>query len=89
MNRDLNSGRAIVAVGVVLVSLGASPAAAQAPNTSTPELPRWADSFVVVTPGAKYAKGGLGVTFAGRHYRDLWTTPIRVPVLNIEQFAGD
>jgi hypothetical protein len=88
MNRVLNSGRAIVAVGVVLVSLGASPTAAQAPNTSSPKLPRWADSFVVVTPGAKYAKGGLGVTFAGRHYRDLWTTPIRVPVLNIEQFGG-
>ena len=83
MNRDLNSGRAIVAVGVVLVSLGASPAAAQESNPSTPELPRWADSFVVMTPGARYAKGGLGVAFAGRHYRDLWTTPIRVPVLDL------
>jgi len=26
--------------------------------------------------------------FAGRHYRDLWVTPIRVPVLDLERFAG-
>ena len=68
-------------VGLVLVSLPATGIAAQAPSTFSPEPPRWADSFVVVTPGAKYAKGGLGVAFAGRHYRDLWTAPIRVPVL--------
>ena len=75
-------------VGLVLVSLPAAGIAAQESNPLTPGQPRWADSFVVMTPGARYAKGGLGVAFAGRHYRDLWTTPIRVPVLDLRQFAG-
>lgn len=75
-------------VGLVLVSLHATGIAAQESSPLTPEPQRRADSFVVMTPGARYAKGGLGVAFAGRHYRDLWTTPIRVRVLDLRQFAG-
>jgi hypothetical protein len=26
--------------------------------------------------------------FAGAHHRDLWATPIRVPVVNLRRFAG-
>ena len=43
---------------------------------------------VVVTPGAAYDASGLHSFFFGRHYRDLWTTPIRVPVLDLDRFAG-
>ena len=41
-----------------------------------------------VIPGCQYAAGSLRQFFAGEHYRDLWTTPIRVPVLNLATFAG-
>jgi len=51
------------------------PAAAQMPDT-------------VVTPGAEYAAGGFHRWLFGSHYRDLWTTPVRVPVLDLHQFAG-
>jgi hypothetical protein len=53
----------------------AAPAAAQAPDT-------------MVTPGAGYAAGGFHRWLFGGHYRNLWTTPIRVPVLNLREFAG-
>ena len=43
---------------------------------------------VTVTPGASYAAGGLHRFFFGDHYRDLWTTPIRVQVLDLQRFAG-
>jgi hypothetical protein len=43
---------------------------------------------VTVTPGAAYAAGGLHRFFFGDHYRDLWTTPIRVQVLDLQRFAG-
>jgi hypothetical protein len=43
---------------------------------------------VVVTPGARYRAGGLHTLFFGKHYRDLWATPIRVEVLDLERFAG-
>ncbi len=45
------------------------------------------DSATVI-PGIDYAAGGLHKVFFGEHYRDLWTTPIRVPVLNLSTFAG-
>ena len=41
-----------------------------------------------VTPGAAYAAGGFHRWLFGAHYRELWTTPIRVPVLDLQQFAG-
>jgi len=43
---------------------------------------------IVVVPGARYARGGTYRFFFGDHYRDLWTTPIRVPVLDLQRFAG-
>ena len=52
------------------------------------DLPGWADSFAVVTPGPHYGKSGIWVAFAGHHYRDLWTVPIRVPVISLQRFAG-
>lgn len=42
----------------------------------------------VVTPGARYAAGGFHRWLFGSHYRDLWTTPVRVPVLDLSGFAG-
>ena len=68
------------AVALVLLTLGSSTAVAQTPT--------WADSFVVIAPGPQYAKGALLRSIAGNHYRDLWTTRIRVPVLDLERFAG-
>ncbi|HEX7023997.1 MAG TPA: hypothetical protein VF187_04180, partial [Gemmatimonadales bacterium] len=46
-----------------------------------------ADSVTVV-PGPQFKAGGLHRTFFGAHYRDLWTTPIRVPVLHPDRFGG-
>ncbi len=43
---------------------------------------------VTVTAGARYRAGELKRWFSGDLYRDLWTTPIRVPVLDLEKYAG-
>ena len=42
----------------------------------------------VVVAGARYARGGVYRYFFGSHYRELWTTPIRVRVLDLGRFAG-
>ncbi len=47
-----------------------------------------ADSVRSVVAGAGYGAGGLHRLFLGKEYRDLWTTPIQVPVLNLDTFAG-
>ncbi len=43
---------------------------------------------VVVIPGDIYAAGSLHRFFLGSNYRDVWTTPIKVPVLDLRSFHG-
>jgi hypothetical protein len=38
--------------------------------------------------GASYSGGGVKRFFLGDTYRDLWTTPITVPVLHLDEYAG-
>ena len=73
-------GRRAAALTLMLL---ARPLAAQSP---TP--PSAGDRDTTVVPGARYRAGGFHTFFFGRHYRDLWTTPIRVPVLQLDEFAG-
>jgi hypothetical protein len=40
-----------------------------------------------IAPGPEYAAGGFHNFLFGENYRVFWTTPIRVPVLNLHTFA--
>ena len=46
-----------------------------------------ADS-VTVAPGPQFKAGGLHRLFFGTRYRETWTTPIRIPILHLGEFAG-
>ena len=46
------------------------------------------DTLVLVTPGAKYEAGAFKRAFLGNGWRDLWTTAITVPVLDMETQVG-
>jgi hypothetical protein len=65
------------------LALTVAPVSAQAPADSLT-----ADSTITAALGARYHKGGLHNFFFGDHYRDLWATPIKVPVLDLKHFAG-
>ncbi len=41
-----------------------------------------------VAPGGRYEAGWLSRLVLGEQWRDLWTTPIEVPVLNLQTFDG-
>lgn len=43
---------------------------------------------VVVVPGAIYERGGTHRALFGAGYRDLWTTPIEVPVVDLSKLGG-
>ena len=45
------------------------------------------DSMVVV-PAIEYEAGSLHRFFFGDTWRNVWTTPIKVPVLNLDTYAG-
>lgn len=62
------------ALGITLA--GGSPVAAQARPTT------------VLSAGPGYAAGWLRTAVLGRHHRPLWTTPVRVGILDLRTFAG-
>ncbi len=71
-----------IATLLASVAGAAGPLAAQH-GSDTPRRPP-----VTVTPGAHYAAGGLHRFFFGNHYRELWATPITVPVLDLATYGG-
>lgn len=44
--------------------------------------------YIEVIAGSQYDAGCLHRLFAGDHWRDLWITPFKVHLLDIENFAG-
>lgn len=43
---------------------------------------------VTVVPAAEYRASGIKEMILGRGWRDLWTTPIRAPLLDLDTYAG-
>jgi hypothetical protein len=53
----------------------------------------FAQSFVspdsiVITPNKNYSLNNFSKTFLGEHWRELWTTPVKVEILNLKNFEG-
>jgi hypothetical protein len=67
-----------LALAAGALAFTASPACAQQSGAST----------VVTAAGAHYRAGFLHRLILGRHYRDLWTRPVEVEVLDLDTFAG-
>src|SRR5436190_9753703 len=61
-------------------------AAAQAGLSIAPPVAK--PESVTVAAGARYRAGAFHRWFSGDTYRDLWTMPIRVPVLDWQTYVG-
>ena len=48
----------------------------------------YADSTKMIVAGAEYKAGNLKRRLFGEHYRDTWSTPIKVKYLDLNNFAG-
>jgi hypothetical protein len=66
----------VLAIGVFLAHAGA-PAGAQVPERTAS-----------VYAGSGYRAGPVHTALLGRSYRDLWTAPLRAPVLDLSSHAG-
>jgi hypothetical protein len=79
-----HSPRLSVAIGLatMLIAGAGSTVAAQNPTRVV------GTDSVIVVPGEIYKAGHFHEAMLGKNYRDEWTTPIRVPVLNLRTFHG-
>ena len=73
-------GRSVASVLVMLLASTAA-GAQDAPPVAV-------ERTATVAPGPQYGAGGLHRFFFGRYYRDLWTTPVQVPVLDLQRTGG-
>ena len=77
------------ALPIACVAVLATNARAQAPLRPVLDPPPAPGSGPqVVTAGPEYEAGALRRFFLGDGYRDLWTTPVRAPVLDLATYAG-
>ena len=81
LNRSTLAVMLLIAVSV----LTSSPVASQTPAPLPPIVSK--DS-VVVPAWSGYAASRYRRWLLGDNYRDVWTTPIKVPVLDLRSFAG-
>ncbi len=65
-----------LAAALSIAASATHPATAQTPDSAS------------VAAGTRYRAGSLHRMLLGSHYRDLWTTPVRVDLLNLRTFAG-
>lgn len=86
------SGAALAGLIGVLFSIATATAQAQAWAAVEPQRGGTDEiaalDTVTVVPGERYRAGWIRRSLFGAHYRALWTTPIRVPVLDLEHTAG-
>ncbi len=72
----------------VLSLAGADGAAAQAGQRIFRSIPEQGDTTHVAVPGGRFEMGGFGKLIYGSDYRQLWTTPIELPVLDLDAVGG-
>ena len=80
--------RAIAPLVVVLPLWGADGAAAQAGRLIYRSIPEKGDTTHLVVPGGRFKANLLHRWIYGSNYRQLWTTPIEVPVLDLDSVGG-
>jgi hypothetical protein len=77
-------GKLRLATTLLLGSTAPSSAQTVAQGGAGPEALQAMDT----TLGERYRAGGLHRFLFGTRYRTLWTTPVRVPILDLRRFAG-
>ncbi len=85
--------RALRLMGIAAAPVCAAALSIGAPSIRAQSTPRPISSpspvdSVTLAAGPQYRAGDLHRFFWGNNYRTLWTTPIRVPVLNLQTYAG-
>jgi hypothetical protein len=43
--------------------------------------------YITIIPGEQFAASGFYKVWFGEHWREVWTTPVRVEILNLNEFA--
>src|SRR4051812_32766804 len=71
-----------ISVVVALLLLASTAARAQSRQEAGPSVE--SARLDTVVPGERYNAGFIHRFLLGEHYRDLWVTPIEVPILNLQ-----
>lgn len=79
--RPRSGATCLLSVACLLAPVGGAAWAQETEDGQEPQI-------VTVVAGERYDAGGLHKLFFGNAYRDMWTTPIRAELLDLEREAG-
>ncbi|UII26472.1 metallophosphoesterase [Fulvivirga maritima] len=58
------------------------------PAADKTNVPDYTDSVKVMAANPEYDKNKIGQFFFGKHYREEWTTPVKVPYIDLKSYKG-
>ena len=47
-----------------------------------------AETYITIVPGDQFAANGFSEFWFGKHWREVWITPVKVEILDLNEFAG-
>jgi len=81
---DRNGSAARLCLALSLIGVG-SPCPAWGQVATQPDS---APDSVALVPNARYRAGWFTRALVGDHHRDLWTTPLKLELLDLDRYAG-
>ncbi len=84
----MNRRNSITSLSVLTLAAALAASVVSRAGAQNPTARNVGRDSVVVVPGEIYKAGSFHRFLLGDNYRDLWTTPIKVPVLDLQKFHG-
>jgi hypothetical protein len=86
--RLMNRGQSFRSLTWIVLTAALTAAAISSADAQNQVVRRVGDDSVLVVAGSNYKAGHFHRVILGDNYRDEWTTPITVPVLDLRSFHG-
>lgn len=80
--------RSLILAATLTLMISVLPRRADSQGTSSGSTAVLGKDSVVIAAGDEYAAGSFHQTMLGANHRDVWITPIKVPILDLHTFAG-
>ncbi|HEX9382935.1 MAG TPA: hypothetical protein VF908_06015 [Gemmatimonadaceae bacterium] len=84
----MNRRNSITSLSILTLAAALTASVVSRASAQNPTARNVGRDSVVVVPGEIYRAGSFHRSLLGDNYRDLWTTPIKVPVLDLGGFHG-
>src|SRR5688572_14001040 len=88
LERDMRAFRKLAAWTAAAFAIVALPVGSDGQAVRVPPPGSGVTTFVTIVPGPNYEAGALARNILGSGWRDVWRTPVKVPVFDLGSYGG-